>query len=1027
MLKYLKCENYNILLKRVLLFIFVFSIGFISNLSGFYILPVVSIPVYASDPVIYYDRIEQNELRGVWIASVGNINFPSKTGLSADEMKSELDDIIKTCKEANLNAIFFQVRPTGDALYDSSIFPTSKYLTGKQGDKFTEGFDPLKYIIQAAHTNNIELHAWINPYRITLGSAAYPEHDLNALSQTNPARLNPSWVVAHTDGKLYYNPGLPEVRRLITNGVMEIVNNYNIDGIHFDDYFYPSDNTDKFDDSEAYKKYGSGRSLADFRRDSVNEFVRGVYDAIKKANPSVRFGISPSGIWANASTTAGGSDTAGFESYHRIYADSKAWINGGYIDYICPQIYWAFNTNIARYDKLVRWWSSVVDGTGVDLYIGHAAYKLTTDFKSESEIPRQVEYARNYMGVTGSIFYGYVNIAANDYKIKDNLARIFEKNLLITSPADNGKGIAVRRPVNGDNTALSAVNLSGNSNPLFPVYYNGEKIPRTKNGFFMLSLVPLKSGKNNIILTQNNSSYTHVIYSGTTYGSASPTQMNAYNLEINSYTTDNYAIDQLNGNAHNQLKEIFVPPGDKIIIHVWAPSNSEVTAKLGGSIVILEPLNKPADEGAYMLESYRGTIHIPQTQPQGELIDLGNIVITAKRGLEEASLTGLKVKLINESVYKPQKAAEVINDYSHIKISPTSSFYNDYLPASIGMRDNITGYENGYYQLGFGGWIAAENVVLLPEKTLLINRIFSATLENIGKSTEIRFAVTENIPVDAKCKDGVFSITLFNTPSGAANLVITDNPIFKSARVAFDKDKKTATYTLDLIHEDNFYGFEVYYEGGFIIFKVKNPMKKSQDDLPLKDLTIVIDPGHGGTDTGALGFIKGKDEKDLNLDISLSLRTVLTNLGANVIMTRETDATLRINKRMDILNETNADLVISIHHNSVGDPDSNGNPREIWSIRGFESRYCNESGRLLAKITSNTVTKALSRVERNTLYQALAVLRNHKFPATLLEMSFMTTPEDFEFTFTTEGVQRSADAIADSVIAWIAAQEKWVK
>jgi len=167
-----------------------------------------------------------NELRGVWIASVNNTNFPSVQGLSADRMKAELDDIVKTCKEAHLNAIFFQVRPESDALYSSSVFPTSKYLTGTQGDPLTGGFDPLKYIIQIAHANDIELHAWVNPYRITNGTADNPQQDLNALAPNNPARLHPDWVVKYADGKLYYNPAIPEVRKLIVDGVTEIIKNY---------------------------------------------------------------------------------------------------------------------------------------------------------------------------------------------------------------------------------------------------------------------------------------------------------------------------------------------------------------------------------------------------------------------------------------------------------------------------------------------------------------------------------------------------------------------------------------------------------------------------------------------------------------------------------------------------------------------------------------------------------------------------------------------------------------------------------
>ena len=989
-------NNYNNILKRVLLFILVLAIGVVANLSGY--LGIAK--VYAADNAdINYTKIGSNELRGVWIASVLNINFPSKTGLSANEMQAELDAIIQTCKDANLNAIFFQVRPTGDALYDSGIFPTSKYLTGKQGDSFKGGFDPLKYIINAAHKNNIELHAWINPYRITNEAA-----EISDLAANNPARLNPSWAVKYSDGKLFYNPGLPEVQELVTEGVIEIIKNYDVDGIHFDDYFYPGT---KFDDDSAYKKYGSAyKTIDDFRRASVNKLIEKVYNAIKKENKNIRFGISPRGIWKNQSSDPTGSDTSGAQSYYDIYCDSKAWINGGYIDYICPQIYWAFDKAIARYDKLVRWWSAVVDGTGVDLYIGHAIYSGSSSFKDEVEIPRQVEYARNYMGVAGSVFYGYADLAANNYKIKDNLKKLFASPLKIAKPKDNGGGVVTGRPASGSTVTESSINITGGSNPIYPVYYKGEKLTRTKSGYFSV-FVPLINGKNNIVFTQNNTDYTHILTKSNT-ASGPPSayvypQMNSYKIEV-----------------IRPADDIVTTPGDKITVRVQAPSKSTVTASIGGMTANLSPLTDPPDEGAYMTEVYQGTLTLPNTQPKGELINLGNIIISAARGNEKAAVTGINIKLINESAYS---ACEVINEYSHIKISTTSSFYEDYLPASVGMRDNVIGFKDGYYRLGFGGWVAAENVVLTPEKTLLVNRLLSAAMEDTGKITEIRFAVTEHVPVNAYCIDGVFSVTLYNTPDGARQLNIKDNPIFKSVRYASNKSNKTVTYTLELIDPDNWYGFELVYDGGFIVINVKNPIKKITGSQPLKGLTVMIDAGHGGTDTGALGFlgVKGKNEEDFNLEIALALKTKLIALGANVVMMRETDITMDSLERIVKYMDTYPDLLLSIHHNSLTDGS------DLSLVRGVLPLYCDDAGRLLAKSVGPAVASELNRYERATRSQLLFMCRSHKFPSALIEMSFISNPDEYEFTANPAGIQRSANALANGIIAWIDNQQKWVK
>ena len=896
--------NFNGIKKRIALFL-----ALVSVTACFAGLPAARVAAEGQ-----YAKIGDNELRGVWVASVLNINFPSKPGLSASQLKAELDEIVKNSKEANLNAIFFQVRPTGDALYDSEYFPTSKYLTGKQGNPFPGGFDPLKYIVEIAHKNNIELHAWINPYRIATDTT-----DPNSLAENNPARQNPSWAVAY-NGMLFYNPGLPEVRELITAGVIEIIQNYDVDGIHFDDYFYPypDGRGTVFNDTATYEKYGSGYgSVEDFRRASVNELVKKVYGEIKREKPEVRFGIAPFGIWANKSDRAPtGSATKGFESYYSIYSDSKAWINGGYIDYICPQIYWAFGTSVAPFDILVRWWSAAVDGTGVDLYIGHAAYKAPADFKSEVEIPRQVEYARAYMGVSGSVFYGYSNIAANDCKLKDNLAAMFAFPLKISKPASTGEKISFGRPRNGSTVTDASVNIMGASDPAYPVYYNGEKLARTKSGYFS-AYAALKDGKNDIVFAQNKTNYINSVTKGKT---AAP------------------------------------PPSD-------APPATTASA--------------PPDETG-----------------------------------------GADAKPANESAFGP---CEVIKDYSHLKISTSSEFYSDYLPASAGMRDNVIGFADGYYKLGFGGWIAAENVVLLPDRTLLVNRILAAGTENLGDTTEIRFAVTENVPVNAKCKDGAFTITLYNTPDGAPALALDDNPVLKSARRSSDRAKKTATYSFDLKDPDNWYGFDISYEGGFIVVKVKNPVIKTESGRPLDGLTVIVDAGHGGADPGALGFSPDKNEKDLALALALAVKAELAALGAEVIMTRTIDETVDIYKRMDMYNAINPDLLISLHYNSLGDAQDNSR------VRGYLGLYCNDSGRLLAKALSGAVSSELNRVEREVRYQALAMLRSHRFPATLCEMGFITNPDEYEIAASEEGVRRSAGAVAEGVLKWIDDQQKWLK
>jgi len=255
----------------------------------------------------------KSDFRGLWVSTVVNIDYPTKPTTDPETLKSEAIKILDLAKDTGFNAVFLQVRPTADAFYKSGIFPWSRYLTGKHGVAPDGGFDPLAFWIEEAHKRGLELHAWLNPYRVTKKEAGQPSHDFGSLAPSNPAVLNPQWVVKHSDGNLYFDPGIPEVRRLIIDGAIEIVKNYDVDGIHFDDYFYPDVS---FNDKATYEKYKSpGQSLDDWRRENVNTLIRDCYYAIKVIRSSVRFGISPFGIWANRSSNPLGSDTNGLQSY----------------------------------------------------------------------------------------------------------------------------------------------------------------------------------------------------------------------------------------------------------------------------------------------------------------------------------------------------------------------------------------------------------------------------------------------------------------------------------------------------------------------------------------------------------------------------------------------------------------------------------------------------------------------------------------------------------------------------------------
>ena len=344
---------------------------------------------------------ERDSMQGAWITTVYNSDWPKVKG-NINAQKQEMINILDTLKQTGINTIMFQVRTQGDALYKSNINPWSSVLTGTQGKD--PGYDPLQFVIEEAHKRNMKVHAWLNPYRVTTSGT-----DLNVLSKNHQARKNPSWVLTHNN-KLYFNPELEEVKNHIVETVAEIVNNYDIDGIHFDDYFYPSG----YPLPQGENKDGI---VANSRRNHITDMINRVNQKIKSIKSDVEFGISPSGIWKNNRNDSNGSNTNGKESYYSDYADTRLWVKQNMIDYIVPQIYWETGHKSADYETLVKWWNDVAYGTNVDLYIGHGIYKDEVSV----QIDKQLEIASKYENVDGSIYYTTRDILNNRQGAKDKI------------------------------------------------------------------------------------------------------------------------------------------------------------------------------------------------------------------------------------------------------------------------------------------------------------------------------------------------------------------------------------------------------------------------------------------------------------------------------------------------------------------------------------------------------------------------------------------------------------------------------
>ena len=375
--------------------------------------------------------IEDGEMRGVWVSTVSNLDWPEVGNYDVKVQKELLKEKFDFIEEQNMNTIFFQVRPMGDALYESSYAPWSKYLTGTLGEN--PGYDPLEFAIDEAHKRGLELQAWFNPFRIDSNSEKFNiDNYIDELPEESPLKNNPDWIVKYNNYH-YLDAGIPEVREYVIDTIIEVVKNYNIDGVVLDDYFYPYPSGGvEFPDEDTYEKYGEGFSSKDeWRRNNIDCFISELYSKIKNTNAEVKFGVSPFGIWRNGESV-GGSNTSGLSSYDDVYVDSRKWIQEGWIDYIIPQIYWQFDYNSAPFATLVDWWAKQVENTNVELYIGHAAYKINDStygesWLNENEVINQIRYSRGNSNVKGSCFFRLKTLEENRLGFTDKLKELYTR------------------------------------------------------------------------------------------------------------------------------------------------------------------------------------------------------------------------------------------------------------------------------------------------------------------------------------------------------------------------------------------------------------------------------------------------------------------------------------------------------------------------------------------------------------------------------------------------------------------------
>lgn len=369
----------------------------------------------------YAQSSPKREFRAAWIATVANIDWPSKPGLPSVQQQQEFIDRLDQLKRMGCNAVIVQVRPASDAFYESSIEPWSRYLTGRQGQPPFPYYDPLEFMIQQAHLRNMEFHAWFNPFR------ALTEAGKNPNPPNHVTKKHPDWVVNY-DGKALLNPGLPEAREYVLNVILDVAKRYDIDAVHIDDYFYPYRVAGvEFNDAKAFSKYGQGfTNKADWRRNNVNLFISALNTNLKSIKSYMKFGVSPFGVWRNASKDPTGSPTRGGQTnYDDLYADVLLWMRNGWVDYCLPQLYWEHGHKLVAFEVLMPWWDA--HAYGRHMYYGLGAYRMTGSptsiWTGTRELMSQLRDVRYETKTPGYAFYSTASFDKIKAPIQDSIAR----------------------------------------------------------------------------------------------------------------------------------------------------------------------------------------------------------------------------------------------------------------------------------------------------------------------------------------------------------------------------------------------------------------------------------------------------------------------------------------------------------------------------------------------------------------------------------------------------------------------------
>ncbi len=932
------------------------------------------------------------ELRGVFVDSLNNKDFPSAPGLSESELKKELDGMITFAAQNKLNAVFFKVCASGDALYHSKVFPVSYYLTGKQGATLT--FDPLSYLCAITAKQGIRVFAWIDPVRATLGTPDYEDLSAlekhvdrtqgyvppqlssargdnlpqNALAPNSPAAQHPEYLINGDGGAKYYDIANPAVRTLFADAAAELASGYAIDGVLLETDVYPKN----LDDTKSYTKFGGTSSIDEFRQNNVTALVDEVSKRVAATKKSLFFGVAAT---SDAYTLDNSYDTAG-------------WIQSGIIDYIIPRLYTAIGYGADDYKTRIEGWKGATYGTPVLLMpaINSAALGDSTQsggsYMDPAELMYQIMMARSCYS-DGHVYSDSTSLMKNPLDLFDRLTRLYLDSTLSDrtgSFAVSGK-LAVTRPGGNISINTSTYFLMGTSNPNQDLYVNGELVTNRAPGGSFGVFLNIPVGSTAVTVTQGDKTITRTIKRA-------------------SASTDVSKITKITQSSMLPSSMGVVNSGQSYEVKCIAPSGGVVTAKIGDSVCTLKQVAATAENG--VPATYKGTLSVSGGYAENRTTNLGKVTYTLQYAGNTTSFTST-----GDLFYIGANTTASVRVLDDITLIYKTA---DAADSMTNLRKNTTDYildeTDTMFKLSMGGYVKKSAVTMVEGETVAAPQLKGITLEKDNDGEGYVLKGGAGIPFVFSRSGSEVSVSLYNL-KGLTGIDVSQSGLFSSCTVS----GQTATFTVK--SSASLWGYSLSYRGNdAVLYFKKAPVKAGGASKPLEGITVVLDPGHGGVDPGALGPVgdKGAMEKHLTLAVAQKARTTLQELGAQVYLTRQSDNGVTQADRAGLGERVKADFFVSVHFNSTAESANSS------KSTGVEVYYYTSASSSLASNLLNQLSSQTGRKARDVYRSTYVVTRTYYAPSVLCELGFLSNPSEYEQMLSSADIDRAANALAQGIL-----------